>query len=62
VYRSEQSREDAPKKLIARLSRVGSQQQDEVPEALLSLVPCARCKRWECEKKQQIVEERERVS
>jgi hypothetical protein len=39
------------KNLIARLSRAGSQQQCEVLEALLSPVPCARCKRWECEKK-----------
>jgi hypothetical protein len=43
-----------PKNLIARLSRAGSQQQDEVPEALLSSVPCARCKRWRCKRKQQI--------
>jgi hypothetical protein len=42
-----------PKNLIARLSRAGFQQQDEVPEALLSPVPCARCKRWRCKRKQQ---------
>jgi hypothetical protein len=42
-----------PKNLIARLSRAGSQQQGEVPEALLSPVPCARCKRWRCKRKQQ---------
>jgi hypothetical protein len=42
-----------PKNLITCLSRVGSQKQDEVPEALLSPVLCARCRRWECEKKQQ---------
>jgi hypothetical protein len=34
-----------PKNLIVRLSRAGSQQQDKVPEALLSLVPCAWCRR-----------------
>jgi hypothetical protein len=33
-----------PKNLIARLSRAGSQKQDEVPEALLLSVPCAQCK------------------
>jgi hypothetical protein len=60
LYGSEQSREDAPKNLITRLSRAGSQQEDEVSEALLSLVPCARCWRWECEKKQQTEGERER--
>jgi hypothetical protein len=49
-----------PKNLIARLSRAGSQQRGEVPEALLSPAPCARCKRWECEKKQQTEGERER--
>jgi hypothetical protein len=42
-----------PKNLIARLSRVGSQQQGGVPKALLSPVPCARCKRWRCKRKQQ---------
>jgi hypothetical protein len=42
-----------PENLIARLFRAGSQQQDEVPEALLSPVPCARCKRWRCKRKQQ---------
>jgi hypothetical protein len=42
-----------PKNLIARLSRAGSQQHGEVPEALLSPVPRARCKRWRCKRKQQ---------
>jgi hypothetical protein len=42
-----------PKNLIARLSRVGSQQQGEVSEALLSPVLCTRCKRWRCKRKQQ---------
>jgi hypothetical protein len=42
-----------PKNLIARLSRAGSQQQGEVAEALLSPVPCARCKRWRRKRKQQ---------
>jgi hypothetical protein len=49
-----------PKNLFACLSRAGSQQQDEVPEALLSPVPCARCRRWRCEKKQQTEGKRER--
>jgi hypothetical protein len=49
-----------PKNLIARLSQAASQQQDEVPEALLLPVPCARCKRWECENEQQTEGERER--
>jgi hypothetical protein len=39
-----------PKNLIAHLSRLGSQQQDE---ALLSPVPCALCKQWRCKRKQQ---------
>jgi hypothetical protein len=43
-----------PKNLMARLSRAGSQQQGAVSEALLSPVPCARCKRWRCKRKQQI--------
>jgi hypothetical protein len=49
-----------PKNLISRLSQAGSQQQGEVPEALLSPVPCAQCRRWWCEKKQQTEGERER--
>jgi hypothetical protein len=51
-----------PKNLITHLSRAGSQQQDEVPEALLSPVPCVRCRRWECKKKQQTEGERKRSS
>jgi hypothetical protein len=42
-----------PKNLIARLSRAGSQQQGEVPEALLLPISCAWCKRWRCKRKQQ---------
>jgi hypothetical protein len=49
-----------PKNRITRLSRAGSQQQDEVPEALLLPLPCARCRRWECENKQQTKGGRER--
>jgi hypothetical protein len=49
-----------PNNLIARLSRARSQQQDKVPKALLSSVPCTRCRRWGCEKKQQTEGERER--
>jgi hypothetical protein len=49
-----------PKNFITRLSRAGSQQHDEVLEALLSSVLCARCRRWGCEKKQQTEGERER--
>jgi hypothetical protein len=40
-----------PKNLIARLSWARSQQHDGVPEALLSPVPCAWCRRWGCEEK-----------